>query len=416
MKINIYRGTHEIGGTCIELTAENGKTLWIDLGLPLSKVNPDIDYASKNKPDALLISHSHQDHFGLMESVGRNTEIFIGQVTLDLINASRIFLNKNLAIGTFQIIKPWQFITIANTFKIKPFLVDHSSPEAFAFLIEADNKRIFYSGDFRATGNKRKLFETFVLSPPDSIDLLLIEGTMVERSNHSFLTEMDVEKAIYDIISNQTNVSFVVSSAQNVDRFVSVFKACRKSGKTVVVDIYNSWVLEMVKKNSPNLPSIDWDNISVYNHPNQLEIIQSAEFADFRKRVELKSVGNNVFTNPAQYVYFLRCPSMKLIDALRPNGKMTLIYSQWEGYLHDEHKTYFTDTINSLKNDAGIQFHSIHTSGHATLPELKELARTLKPQKTVPIHTEYPEKFKHEFNEDGLSKVDVWEDGKEYRL
>ena len=88
MKIRIYRGTKEIGGTCIELTSDNGKILWIDLGAPLDDKNPDIDYA-QNKVDALLISHPHQDHFGLMEKIGPEVPVYIGQVSLELINATK---------------------------------------------------------------------------------------------------------------------------------------------------------------------------------------------------------------------------------------------------------------------------------------------------------------------------------------
>jgi hypothetical protein len=36
----------------VELTAANGKILWIDLGSPLDNKNPDVEYA-KNKVDAL---------------------------------------------------------------------------------------------------------------------------------------------------------------------------------------------------------------------------------------------------------------------------------------------------------------------------------------------------------------------------
>lgn len=35
MKVKIYRGTKEIGGSCVELKADNGKILWVDLGAPL---------------------------------------------------------------------------------------------------------------------------------------------------------------------------------------------------------------------------------------------------------------------------------------------------------------------------------------------------------------------------------------------
>jgi ribonuclease J len=351
-----------------------------------------------------------------MKFLDTETPIYIGQVSLDLINSSKLFLGEAPINKNFQIIEPWKWITIAENFGVKSFLVDHSSPEAFAFLIEADGKRIFYSGDFRASGNKKVLYENLIKTPPENIDLLLIEGTMVGRNNQVYPTEKDVEKALYNIIKGQRNVSFVVSSAQNIDRFISVFKACRKSNKQVVLDIYNAWILDMVKKKSPNLPSIDWDGVLVFNHPNQIGKIEGKEFNIFRKRVEMQSIGHKVFDQPENFVYFLRCPSIKLIDNLRKHGKINIIYSQWEGYLHEEHKTYCTDRLNKLKNDNDIIFTSIHTSGHATLKELKELAVTLKPQKIVPIHTEYPKEFKMEFEKVGIKGVDNWEDGKEYKL
>jgi ribonuclease J len=39
MKLRIHRGAKETGGNCIELKAE-GKTLLLDLGMPLSAGNP----------------------------------------------------------------------------------------------------------------------------------------------------------------------------------------------------------------------------------------------------------------------------------------------------------------------------------------------------------------------------------------
>lgn len=35
MKVEIYRGTKEIGVTCVELTPDNGKILWVDLSAAL---------------------------------------------------------------------------------------------------------------------------------------------------------------------------------------------------------------------------------------------------------------------------------------------------------------------------------------------------------------------------------------------
>lgn len=415
MKAKIYRGTKEIGGTCVELTADNGKILWVDLGAPLDDKNPNFDYAN-NKVDALLISHPHQDHFGLMEKVGTDVPIFIGELSLDLINATKIFRDIPLLSGNFKTIKPWTKFTIADTFIVTPFLTDHSTPEAFAFLIEADGKRIFYSGDFRATGRKNIVFKKQIENPPENIDLLLIEGTMVERTNHLYLTEDSVEEAIYNTIKSQTNLSFVISSAQNIDRLISVFRACKRTGKYLVIDVYSAWILEIARKQSKNIPAIEWKEIKVFDHPKQLEKINDNQFDDFRKRINEQRTGNAVFQTPSDFVYFVRCPNEKLVNKLRSKGTINIIYSQWEGYLKEEHKNFCTDNINTLKNDNDISFQSIHTSGHATAPDLIKFAKAINSKKIVPIHTAFPEQFKKEFEKEGFSNITLWDDGKEFSI
>jgi len=415
MIAKIYRGTKEIGGTCLELKAANGKIIWIDLGTPLDDINPDIEYV-QNKVDALLISHPHQDHFGLMENIRVEVPIFIGQISLDLINATKIFRNIAVSKGNFNIIEPWKKFSIDNTFSVTPFLVDHSTPEAFSFLIEADGKRIFYSGDFRATGRKNIVYQKLIENPPKDIDLLFVEGTMIERTNHLYTTEISVEEAIYNTIKFQQNLSFVISSAQNIDRFVSVFKACKRAQKYLVIDIYTAWILELVAKKSSNSPTINWKEIKVYKHPGQLERITDKTFEDFRNKIMLQSIDNTIFQNPSDFVYFVRCPNEKLVNQLKNKGTINIIYSQWEGYLLEEHKTYSSDYINALKKDNDINFKAIHTSGHATVSDLIRFAKAINSNKIVPIHTAYPQKFKEVFEKEGFDNINLWEDGKEYYL
>ena len=415
MKIIIYRGTKEIGGNCIQLTADNGKILWIDVGAPLSTDNPDISYSS-NKVDALLISHPHQDHYGLMENVDKSVPVYVGQVSLDLINATRIFLGRPLPTGNFKIFEPWNEFTISDTFKIYPYLMDHSSPEAFAFVVEADGKRVFYSGDFRSTGWKGKLYYKLLKDPPKDIDLFLTEGTMVERSNQVYPDENSVFEAINAVARDQQTATFVVSSAQNIDRLVSVVKACNSNRKKLVVDVYNAWVLDVVKKKAPKLPTIDWDTIWVYNHPNQRKKVAGVEFDAFREGLDKNDVGNQVFDNPKDFIYFLRCPNAKLAKVLARKGTINLIYSQWKGYLEEGHKTYCADIIQDLIDSKLVKFQHIHTSGHATLSDLKRLAKVVEPKKIVPIHTENPVKLKQEFEKDGFTNFELWYDGMEYQL
>ncbi|MEI7948398.1 MAG: MBL fold metallo-hydrolase [bacterium] len=415
MKIKIYRGTKEIGGTCVELMAANGKVLWIDLGAPLSLENPDVSYQT-NKVDALLISHSHQDHYGLMESVGSEVPIYIGQVSKELIEATRIFLGKPTPNCNFKEIGAWKEFEVADTFNVFPYLVDHSSPEAFAFLIECDGMRVFYSGDFRSTGRKRICFEKMIKNPPKNIDLLLIEGTMINRDKQDYATELILEEELVKRIKEQENATFVISSAQNIDRFCSVFNACRLNNKTLIIDIYNAWVLDVVRKKSPGLPTMDSKIVKVYAHPNQMQKISDLGYTEFIDRININAIGNGIFKNPSDFVYFLRCPSTKLIDALRPTGRIKMVYSQWKGYLEPEHKTYCTDTIKEWINQKKVDFEVIHTGGHATIEDLIILSKAINPKKTIPIHTDNPAKMRTELEAAGVCNVELGVDGESFQL
>ena len=97
-------------------------------------------------------------------------------------------------------------------------------------------------------------------------------------------------------------------------------------------------------------------------------------------------------------------------------GTINIIYSQWEGYLKEEHKTFCTDNINTLKNDSDISFQTIHTSGHAIVSDLMKFAKAIKANKIVPIHTAFPEKFKLEFEKEGFKNINLWDDGVEYLI
>jgi ribonuclease J len=219
-----------------------------------------------------------------------------------------------------------------------------------------------------------------------------------------------------NIIKAQKNVSFVVSSAQNIDRVVSVYRACKKVNKNLVVDVYSAWVLDMVRRQSGSIPVIEWENVKVYDNPGQLEKLKNASYDEFKSRVEKNKLGDLIFKNPSDFVYFLRCPNENLINKLLPHGLINIIYSQWEGYLKEEFKTYCTPLLNKLKNSSGISFQTIHTSGHATVPDLLKFAKAISAKNIVPIHTGFPETFKREFEKKGLLNVNLWEDGIQYEI
>ena len=60
-----------------------------------------------------------------------------------------------------------------------------------------------------------------------------------------------------------------------------------------------------------------------------------------------------------------------------------MIWSQWSGYLPSETNQRFQQKLA----DRGVPLEVIHTSGHASIVDLKRLADAMAPEVLVPVHT-----------------------------
>ena len=198
MRVCIHRGTHQIGGTCIELES-HGKRLVLDIGLPLDAETPENvplpPVKGFDRPDesllGIIISHGHADHYGLAPRLCRGVRFFMGQAAHGILEAARPFIPRSPSLEQVTYLVNRKPIDIG-PFRLTPFLVDHSAYDAYAVLVEADGKRLFYSGDLRAHGRKAKLFDALLRRPPKDIDVLLMEGTLMGRADETCPSEEDL--------------------------------------------------------------------------------------------------------------------------------------------------------------------------------------------------------------------------------
>lgn len=137
--------------------------------------------------------------------------------------------------------KPFQIGPSAVT----AWLTDHAAPDAAMLLVEADGKRIFYTGDFRADGRKDKLVEWLMSDPPADIDILITEGTHIGTDKPT-VTVTEIERRLVRLLDEPSGRVFVYWSAQNVDRTVSLFRAVRQRRRRMFVDLYTAEVMDLV--------------------------------------------------------------------------------------------------------------------------------------------------------------------------
>jgi ribonuclease J len=240
MRVRILRGAHEIGGSCVEIEYR-GSRIVLDVGKPLGAGWDDLvplpgvpGLADGSDPDlrGVVISHPHLDHYGLIGQVDPRVPVFIGEEAAKLLTVSAFFSSAGMEVRPSGFLRDREPLSIG-AFTVTPYLMDHSGYDSYALLVEAGGERLFYTGDIRGHGRKTALFERLLANPPHGIDAMLCEGTHVHGSGgrstelrgDQSRSERDVELSLAERMRETDGAVCVISSAQNIDRLVSVFRA-----------------------------------------------------------------------------------------------------------------------------------------------------------------------------------------------
>ncbi len=419
VKITVHRGSDAIGGSCIEVAADTGRII-LDLGMPLMENGGDeIDADKLDQPSiangmipdvagltdgdcaspilGVLLSHAHPDHYGMLEYVHDSIPVYMSEESKAMIGVANVFYPDQLKLQetlircrTFQQEQPFTL----GAFTITPLLMDHSAFGSSSLLIEVEGKRILYSGDMRAHGRKAKLFWAL----PDKvghIDCMLMEGTTLGGKHHDgYNDEAAVEEGMVRAFQHD-HATFVLGSGSNVDWLVSLYRASKRTGKLLVLDLYQYYLLTRLKIFSRGLPPHQGDHIRVFYPQSQAKRLSRHGLKDVmvKEAYSRKISRDEIWQNPEKMVIRLSMGEMKrLADQMPKQERLRFIYSMWQGYLDRNAE------MADFPKQYGCKWQSIHTSGHAWLEDLQKLTATIKPAMLVPIHTLQGDQFSTYFD------------------
>ena len=387
MRCRIHRGCHEIGGNCVEVESQ-GKRIVLDIGLPL-KDEKDVgvpDIIGLMSPDdsllGIFISHPHPDHYGLLEKITEPIPVYMGDAARRIIAVSSFFTPlPSLGQIKTQGYADRQPIHVA-PFTITPFRIDHSAYDSHCLLIEAEGKRLFYSGDIRGHGRNADLFQGLISNPPPDIDVLICEGTQIGRDpGFAYPDEQSVVDRMVEIFQDTKGMCLVWCSSQNIDRLISVWDACQRSNRQLILDMYTAEIIRAVDDDL--LPKPGKDGVTVFLPYSQRERIKREKAFHIPKPYYANRIYPEALAEAASSSVMMFRPSMlrELKKAQFLDGA-SVISSIWSGYVHRSHDEL--DQMEAL----GIARTHVHTSGHATVDELRQFVNAIPATRIVPIHLE----------------------------
>ncbi len=379
MKITIHRGSCQIGGCCTEIATETNRVL-IDFGSELEgkallSINGVTD--GESNCNAVLFTHYHGDHIGLIEHINKDIPLYIGDLSLDIINKQNEHQNifRESVIQRIRTYNAGQSLVFGDI-KVTPFMVDHSAFDSHMFLIEAGGKKVLHTGDFRKHGFRGKGLIPMLRKYVGDIDVLVCEGTTLSRQKNIAMTETELANKA-KVLLKENKYVFVACASTNIDR-IAAFCSAVPRGKYCVCDAYQKTILNIVKEKSGHFSEL-------YTFPKTL--VYSPSLDD-----KMSKQGFCMFIRLRNHL------STKLLEQYRDRDPL-VIYSMWHGYLEQND--------NLAASLEGFRLEELHTSGHADLQTIKEVITNTKPKMIIPIHTDNPNNFMQ------LHEVKVVCDGEE---
>ncbi|HBJ36555.1 MAG TPA: hypothetical protein DDZ51_17735, partial [Planctomycetaceae bacterium] len=418
-------GSKEVGGNCIQVQSESTRII-LDVGMPLfdqrgqahdgftlgrmtaeeleaKGIIPKVRglFTGDDSPDAILLSHAHLDHVGLLKHTKPSIPVYASKGTSKMMLAGSVYANQQrLPRDRFREIEPKQAVTIGDM-TVTAFPVDHSIHGCLAFLIEANSKRIFYTGDLRLHGRRQEDHKQIIsVLDGTKLDALVMEGTHFGFDNGNEVTEGGLEAEIIGHVKAARSLVLASFSPQNIDRLRSFIHAAKESGRTFVADAYTAFVLHLISGDAVLENPLKTGRGRVYFPVNLKEKIKRRGTNRANEIFRDSEIDmTEILDKPETYVMVFR--SSMLVDF---GGKLPsethCLYSTWHGY--SDRPDW--QAVNNALDEANGQFTHMHTSGHALASDIVEFTKAMNAKAIIPIHSFEPEKFQEHFDNVVLSK------------
>ena len=418
-KIVIHRGTNQIGGCVTEIKTENHR-IFIDFGEELPGTESDthdlkiegLNYEGK-KCDGVFFTHYHGDHIGMFQTIQKEVLLYMGECARQVMLTIYDTIKDSGALEILRNKKRMHPITEGETIhcgdiRVTPFSVDHSAYDAYMFLIETQDLTILHTGDYRNHGYRgNRLLDVIshhiTRYGKRKIDVLITEGTMMNRQTETVMTEVEMQQKAYEYFKENKYI-FLICSSTNLDSLWSFYKAAERNGMRFYSNRYVYNQLQNFKKYAGARANSLYQFKSIYpvkwdKYLNKLKMTQE-EFMREKGFVILIKEGE-------RYKEWV-----KRFADLKPK----IIYSMWEGYIEPTSKACNKELTDFIKPYDPDQLFKLHTSGHATIECIEDVIMTINPQKAIiPIHTNNIGGFDGlNISEDLKQKITILKNGEEF--
>lgn len=386
IRVRLQRGAAQIGGVCTEVFTDQTR-IFFDFGSPLEgegnqeELNIEGLTQGTVNTDAVFLTHYHGDHVGEIPRIMAGIPVYMHRTAQRILQAQqehKEIIGQIVWAKGIKELTSGEPITIKDL-KITPLASDHSACDSLMYLIEGYGQRILITGDYRLHGfYGGRVMNTF--RTIGHIDLMITEGTNIDRESRYSHDERWVEEQFTRII-NENKYVFLLTSASNTDRIASFTRAV-PDGRYALADRFQTKLMRIADE--------DHDEALRSRH---LWAFNEEKRSLYKQRGFGLVVRANEKFIPIVQEYFENYPK-----------DTCLIYSMWSGYKK------LPEMAKMLEIAKG-NTETIHVSGHITKEDLGDVIKSVAPDKLIFYHTASEQKAMEKLLMSQVTILEHIEDG-----
>ncbi len=385
LEVRPFGGLKQIGSNMVEFKSEQTHII-LDCGILFPDDDSfDInylipDYSDLNEPEALIISHGHEDHIGaIVHFVKRFPKVPIHAPPF-AIELMRLKLREEAL--TAKIISYGAKDKIEfKDFVIHPIAVNHSIPDTYGLFFKPTNPGnqwgLFYVSDFKVDFNSPYEppfdFERLSqLSKDCELRFLLADSTNILSKKLKTTSEADLIPELGTLFETHKGRIFITTFASNIHRIQTIISLAEKNKKKVV--LYGR-SMRNYSEIAHRLGILNFDSKtlrdpeSIEPHRKDIVVIASGCQGDFRSAM-------NRIVNGSDRHFSLQKSDLVIFSSKAIPGNEKSVNSLINGI--------YELGANAVTDGDAL----IHASGHPGKEDLKILCESYKPHVLIPIHGE----------------------------
>ena len=387
VRVTFLGGLGEIGRNCCAIE-QDGRIVVVDAGLMFPEPNmygvdlilPDFRWLieRKDRVDAIVLTHGHEDHTGALRYLVKDINVPIYGASLTLGFAKHRLTEARIG-------HDLTFIEVADgeKRKIGPFEIEfipvtHSVPSAHALAFHTKIGIIVHSGDFKLDltpiDGRRTDISRLAALGDEGVALLLCDSTNAEEPGFT-ASERSVGGALRRLFLERPKKRIVVACfASHIHRVQQIINVALEQnrkiallGRSMDVNVKLARKLNLLHVDTADF--VDIANIDRYE-PGEVCVICTGSQGEPLAALSKLSRGDaRDFTVGADDTIILSSHPI-------PGNEWSV------GRLIDDLHRAGTEVIHS-------GHEPVHASGHARQGELRTFHQLLRPKNFVPVHGEY---------------------------